>query len=464
MAQQGMVASFRSFVRNVTKANRGSGAISTVNDSRGWLNIVRESFAGAWQQNVEVKYESVLSFSADFACRTLIASDISKLPIDLVQLDQNDLWVKTTNSAFTPVLRKPNHFQNRMQFLENWILSKLQMGNTYVLKQRDNRNVVVKLYILDPSRVTVLVATSGDIFYQLSTDHLSGIEQATITVPASEIIHDRFNCFFHPLVGLSPIFASGLAAMGGLSIQNNSTHFFSNGSQPGGVLVAAGAISDETAGRLKAYWEENYSGRNRGKIAVLGDGLQFVQMHQKAVDSQLIEQLKYTSEVVCSTYHVPPYKIGVGEIPSNNNIQALNLEYYSQCLQVLIESIEMCLDEGLGLGPTVGTRLDIDNLLRMDTQTQMDVLDKGKNYYTPDEGRKKLNLAPVTGGDVVYRQQQDFSLAALAKRDAQADPFAKSGDTANSSTTATPAKDAPANDNTAEQASKALLEIMKGFR
>jgi hypothetical protein len=29
----------------------------------------------------------------------------------------------------------------------------------------------------------------------------------------------------------------------------------------------------------------------------------------------------------------------------------------------------------------------------------------------------------VTGGDTVYRQQQDFSLEALNKRDSQPDPF-----------------------------------------
>ncbi|WP_416380911.1 hypothetical protein, partial [Klebsiella pneumoniae] len=34
-------------------------------------------------------------------------------------------------------------------------------------------------------------------------------------VPAREVIHDRFNCLFHPLIGLSPIYAAGLAAMQG---------------------------------------------------------------------------------------------------------------------------------------------------------------------------------------------------------------------------------------------------------
>jgi len=42
----------------------------------------------------------------------------------------------------------------------------------------------------------------------------------------------------------------------------------------------------------------------------------------------------------------------------------------------------------------------------------------------PNEGRAKLDLKPKTGGDSPYLQQQNYSLAALAKRDAQADPFA----------------------------------------
>jgi phage portal protein BeeE len=38
---------------------------------------------------------------------------------------------------------------------------------------------------------------------------------------------------------------------------------------------------------------------------------------------------------------------------------------------------------------------------------------------TPNEAARRLNLPPVAGGDAVYRQQQDFSLEALAKRDAK---------------------------------------------
>lgn len=395
-------------------------ALSQVPASRGWWPVIGESFAGAWQRNVEVKFDTAMQFNSVFACQTLIAGDIAKLRVRLVQQDSDRIWSETTNSAYSPVLRKPNHFQNRIQFFESWVLSKLSRGNTYVLKARDGRSVVQKLFVLDPTRTRPLIAPSGDVYYELATDHLSGVTEGTVTVPASEIIHDRFNCLFHPLVGLSPVFAAGLAAMGGAAIQNSQALFFENGSQPGGILTAPSHIDQEVADRLKEYWDANFTGKNRGKVAVLGDGLKFEAMAVKAVDAQLVEQLKLAAEIVCSVYHVPPYKVGVGAMPSANNLQALNVEYYSQCLQRHIEDIELCLDDGLGTGEKLGTEFDTDQLLRMDSAAQMEVLEKAKSVMTLDERRARLELKKMpTGGSTVYMQQQDHSLEAIAARDAR---------------------------------------------
>jgi len=395
----------------------GQKAIAPVDTNRGWFPLIRESFPGAWQRNIELKPESILSFHAVFACQTLIASDISKLRIKLVE-DRDGIWTEVAKSAYNPVLRKPNHFQNRIQFFESWVLSKLQSGNTYVLKGRDGRGVVTKLYVLDPKLVRPMVSDDGSVFYELSTDSLSGLP-VQVVVPAREIIHDRFNTFFHPLVGLSPIFANGLAATQGLSIQSNSTRVFQNGGTAPGILTAPGHIEQDTADRLKETWEEKYAGNNIGKVAVLGDGLKFERMALTSVDAQLIEQLKWSAEVVCSTYHVPPYKVGMGQMPTYNNVQALNTEYYSQCLQKHLEDIELCLDEGLNTGDKLGTEFDIDGLLRMDSVTLMDVLEKSKSVETLDERRARVNRPKITGGDTVYLQQQDHSIEAIAARDAQ---------------------------------------------
>lgn len=421
-------------------------------DNRGaWWPIVREQYQGAWQRNEELSADAAMAYHAVFACHTLICSDIAKLRVKLVS-ENNGVWQETKNPAYSPVLRKPNHYQNRIQFFENWVNSKLARGNAYVLKRRDGRGVVVALYVLNPDRVQPLVSDDGQVFYRLSKDNLSEVEADSIVVPAREIIHDRFNCLFHPLVGISPLYASALAATHGTNIQRTSTRLAANGVRPGGILTAPGRIDPENAKRVKETWETQYAGAaGANRIAVLGDGMKFEALTMTSEEAQLIEQLKYTAEVVCSTYHVPPYKIGIGQQPTYNNVQALNVEYYSQCLQVLIESIEICLDEGLATGESLGTEFDTDNLLRMDASTQMDVLEKSKGKLTVNEQRASLSRGPVEGGDTVYLQEQDHSLAWLKMRDEQ--PINP------------PAPPEPANDDAESEleAAKMLAAVAKGL-
>lgn len=411
-----------------------SGAYPVVPGSGGWINLVREPFTGAWQRNVSIDTNTVLTHATVFSCISLIAGDVSKLRMRLVQLDANGIWTEVeANSPFWPVLRKPNRYQTRIQFFGNWIESKLIHGNTYALKSRDARGIVNALYILDPTLVTVLVAPDGSVYYQLRTDELAGVRGPQgdyAAVPASEIIHDRWNTFYHPLIGCSPITAAGLAAMQGIRIQENSTLFFQRGAQPGGVLSAPGHINDDTARRLKEYWDTNYgnTGPNVGKVAVLGDGLKYEPMMMTATDAQLLEQLKWTAETVVSVFHVPAYKVGVAPAPTYNNIEALNQAYYSDCLQVLLEAIEELMDIGLDLPKPLGTEFDTEGgLFRMDTVNRVTAakaaIDSGG--MSPNEARKRyFDLGPVEGGSSPYMQQQNYSLAALAKRDSD-DPFSK---------------------------------------
>lgn len=392
--------------------------------------IVGEANSGDWQKNIEWKRECVLAYHAIFACIGLISSDIAKLSIKMVRKDSDNIWVDVPMGKYS-ILDNPNHYQNRIQFIENWLISKLSRGNTYVLKGRDSKGAINRLYVLNPDFVMPLVSPSGEVFYQLSADNLTGLENG-ITVPDTEIIHDRFNCLFHPLVGLSPIFACGLAAWNGLQIQKNSATHFGNMSKPGGIITAPGAISEENAKHIKLAFEANYGGNNYGKTAVLGDDLKYTPIGLvSAVDSQMVEQLRLNADIVCSTFHVPAYKV-IGNAPAYNNIEAQEATYYSQCLQILIESIEISLDEGLEVPDEMGVEFDLDGLLRMDTKTQIEALTmavKG-GIDTPNEARKKRNQKPLAGGDTVWLQQQEWPMEILANRRAPDEKIADDVDIA----------------------------------
>lgn len=379
-------------------------------------SIIYERYPGAWQHNDFLCKEDYTRFFAVFSCITLIASDIAKMRILPQKRLPNGLTVPVRNKAISSLLEKPNQFQTRIQFIENWISSLLLHGNTYVYLSRRN-GLVKSMHILDPKLVKPVISDDGEVFYQLCADNITGITEQ-IAVTAREIIHDRINCLHHPLIGRSPLYAAALAASHGLSIQRSSTVFFQNGSRPSGVITAPGNISAEVVKRLKETWQSEYSGQGQGGAAILSGGMDYKPMTMTAIDSQMIEMLDMSAKIICSVFHVPPYKIGIEQAPANN--PELDIQYYKQCIQPRIAAIELLLSRDLELAENIELEFDVSELLRMDAKSRFETWSLGVNggWLKINEARARENLQPIEGGDTPYLQQQNYSLAALAKRDA----------------------------------------------
>lgn len=399
--------------------------LPSISASGGWYPIVREPYTGAWQKNEELRPESVLANPTVFRCYDLITTDIGKTPLRLVRQDGNGIWTETTSPAFSPVLRRPNRYQTPQQFYEAWIGSKLLYGNTFVYKERDARGLVKALYVLNPAHVKPLVGPDGTIYYQVNRTELAGLREDTPALEASEIIHDRWNCLFHQLVGVSPLYACGGAAIQALKIQENSTAFFANSSAPAGIVTIPGAPDDAAVEKAKSAWLGIHGGVKRGGTGFLSEGMTYQAVTQSAQDSQLTEQARLLAQTIAGVWGVPISMVDASQQPPYANSEASQLQYRSQCLQTLMTAIENLLDDGLELPAPYGTEFDIDALIWMDTATKTKAAQDaiGAGAMTPNEARKKyFGLPPVPGGDSPYMQQQYYSLEALSKRDAAAPP------------------------------------------
>ena len=393
-------------------------ALHQVPQRGGWHSIA-ETFTGAWQRNVEEKRGDLLTYPTLYACVYRISSDIGKLPFSL-RKRQSGVWVEVPNAP--EILRRPNAFQSAAQFREYWLLTKLLHGNAYILKRRDSSGKVDALYVLDPSRVMPMVSDAGNVFYQLRTDSLNtlpdGYPADQLIVPASEIIHDRCMTIHHPLVGVPPLAAAHWPALKNMKILRSATEFFANNAQPGGILTAPAGMSEEDAKEVQKYWAENFQGQNTGKVAVVGADMKFTPFAMKSIDAQMVEQMRYSDEQICQPFGIPPFKVGIGTIPSGLGVDGLNQLYYADALQTHIEHMETLIDEGLDIKAPQGVELDLDPLLRMDEFKRAEVeakLVSGK-IKTPDEGRKRFNLPATGGGDTLWGQNQDYPLGVLANR------------------------------------------------
>lgn len=387
----------------------------------GWRRVL-EPFSGAWQRNIEEKRGDLLTYPTLYACISRIASDIGKLPFTLQQRLDSGVSREVTNAAYTPVLTKPNGFQTQGQFREYWMIAKLTHGNTYALKRRDDRRVVVDLYILDSCRVMPMVSDAGEVFYQLYVDPLNtlpdGYPANGLIVPASEIIHDRCMALHHPLIGIPPLAAAYWPALKNMKIMRSATEFFANNAQPGGLLTAPAGMSDDDAKEVKAYWETEFTGTNAGRVAIIGADMKFTPFAMKSIDSQMVEQMRYSDEQICQPFGIPPFKVGIGTIPSGLGVDGVNQMYYQDALQTHIEHMESLLNEGLKISAPLSVELDLAPLLRMDEAKRAEVETKlvGGKIKLPDEARQRFNLAPTPGGSTLWGQQQDYPLGMLADR------------------------------------------------
>jgi HK97 family phage portal protein len=177
-------------------------------------------------------------------------------------------------------------------------------------------------------------------------------------------------------------------------------------------------MSEADAQAVQAYWASAYSGDNAGKVAVIGADMKFTAFAMKSADSQLVEQMRYSDEQICQPFGIPPFKIGIGSIPAGLGVDAINLLYYDDALSGPIESMENLLDEGLNISGKLGIWMDLEPLLRMDVgkQAEVETALVGGKIKTPDEARRRFNLAPTGGGGTLWGQHQDYPLGTLAER------------------------------------------------
>jgi HK97 family phage portal protein len=375
---------------------------------------VHEPFPGAWQMNREC-YGPGGIFSAVYACITIISGDVAKLPPKIRKRLPDGSKVDFENHPAARVLWYPNSYQTRVDFWGQFMASSLFTGSAYAYLIRDDRNVISEMHLLDPRKVTPLIAEDGSIFYRLAPDPLAGVPDAVI-VPARFILHHRLLTLTHPLIGLTPLYAAGVSAMTGQTIQQNSFAFFSNMSRPSGVLTAPGKIDQDLATRLRTEWDQNFKGNQLGRTAVLGSGMKWEALAITAADAQLIEQLKFNVEDVARCFRVPTYMLADATTKmSFKNAEQLARNYYSQTLQYHIEAIEARIDTVFDLANDVFCEFDLSALLRMELDARMAAYQSGIQcgVLTINEARRMEELPPKTGGDepLVQMQYRPLSMA-----------------------------------------------------
>jgi HK97 family phage portal protein len=349
------------------------------------------------------------------ACVGVISQTIASLPLQHWRTTANGGQELVANSPVTRVLRRPNLYQTRSDFILNLVRMELLSGNGIAVAGRSEDRKVESLHLLPSNHGVPYVAPGGEVFYR-ATARSEMLPDPVVGefFPARDVLHVRMHTPRHPLIGESPIMAAALSIQAGNAISEHTTAFFENMTRPSGYLTSPKMLKPEVASQLRSEWERAYSRENSGKIAVLLDGLEWKPLSINSVDAQLIESYKLTVADVARVFRVPLAVIGELGGATLNNTETLIRHWLSTGLGFMIEHIELAFDVLFELPEGEFVAFDVEYLLRADFAARMDGLVKAVQggVYSPNEARRKENLPSVAHGDEPRVQAQVVPLSA----------------------------------------------------
>ena len=386
-----------------TGENRKALSSLPYGDSRGWYPIIHEPYPGAWQQNLAITADTAASFHADFACKTLIARDIAKLRIKLVEKDANDIWSETTNPAYSPVLRRPNDYQTRNQFWESWVLSKLSPRQHLCAEgarqpQRRHRAARAR----SDAGAAAGVRRRRRVLSRSVSDNLAGIGEI-----------DRAGARDHPRPHELPVSSAGRHAAGvrhrgcprcsGSTRRRRRRCCSRTPRRPAASSPRPARSAKISRQRFKAEWESRFSRDNLGRVAVLGGGAEIredLDDQRRGPDGREPEMVG-RGGLLASTMCRPTRSASARCRPTTTCRRSTSNTIRRRCRATSRRSRSCSTTRSASAGATgIGTEFDTDNLLRMDSidaghhhprcgRRRRDVAERGPRQARPQAGRRR---------------------------------------------------------------------------
>ena len=325
-----------------------------------------------------------------------------------------------TTSAASRVLLTPNSYETGSEFNARVVDQWITHGSVLLLATRNDRYEVSSIHIVPTgSWQWQIDEDTKEIYYMINeAGALLTPVDATVIVPARDVVHLRWATPRHPLIGESPLQAAGVAAGIHTALSASQAAFFSQMRRPSGVLSTEMTLSREQMTTLKGAWDDQSKRLNQGGVPILANGLKWQPLSITSADAEVINTLKMTNDEIFRAMGVPPPLLGALENATLSNTEQLVQAWLAFSLGGLIERYERAFDRLFGFDPRKDrVEMSVDALLRSDLAGRMTALSSGitGGVMSPNEARRKEGLSPVAGGDQVFLQRQNTPVDVLTQ-------------------------------------------------
>jgi len=393
----------------------------------GWLPSEWGKYLNFWQMD----YDPLPGGSSAVveACISAYAQTIAMCPGDHWWTEKDGGRTRLTTTALSRILKKPNDYQSRSDFLLDLAGDLYRDGNSYALAFRNSRFEVESLHPFDPRRSKPVVGKDGAIYYELAGNNvIEGGDydfariRSSILVPARDVLHIKLEPKrAEPLIGVPPSAHAMAAINAQRAISSQLINQFGNMNRPPGVIETEQNLSKDQAIELRKRFNEAWKGIDdlAAGPPILANGFKFKGISVTAKDAELITAAKLTEDEIFAVFGVPPAILGLTDRSTFSSTEALMQFWLARGLGFAINHIETAFDHFFGLKgwPEEYVEFDTRALLRVAYKDRVEAMVRGVQggVYSPNEARNSEDLPNAKFGDEPRVQQQVVPLSAWAQ-------------------------------------------------
>jgi HK97 family phage portal protein len=291
---------------------------------------------------IQINQQTALQATAVMACVRILSEDVSKMTPRLFRrydkgIHKNGARAQLASKEhpLAALLVKPNGWQTWPEYCRQMVIAFALRGNAYSVILRNRRGDPVMFVPINPDRVALWQSPDGGLFFWVSRSglhELHVLRDVPLLVPYEDMFHLK-DLSADGLVGTSPIALAREAIGLSLAQEQQYARLMGNGARPSGVLSTEQRLTDASAARLRADWENMNAGlANAGRTAILEQGLKWTPLTISSVDLQFLQMRKFQVEEICRIFRVPPHMVGVMERGGLNNIVQQAQDYQNNTL------------------------------------------------------------------------------------------------------------------------------------
>lgn len=359
-----------------------------------------------------------------YACLKVLTEAIGKLPLKIQQFtEKGGIRIAREHPYYRMLNERPNRYMTASSFWGTCEQFRDDRGNAYVWIDTRNPNQP-QLWHLDPANVQViyddamkLSNSTADVYYRYT------VGGDSVVFSSEEVLHFKSHYTKDGITGISVREQLSATLRGNIKAQEFINKTIESGMTAKSVLNYTGSLNDANVQALVKEVTKYAKGEMKDKgienIVPMPVGFSLTPLNLKLADSQFLELRQYSALQIASAFGVKPYQVGDYTKSSYASAEAQQLSFLVDTLLFIVKQYEeeltykLLTDDEVANGYHI--KFNVAVILRADQKTQIETIRSAVSGFlmTPNEGRERLDLPAVEGGDQLIGNGSTIPITAV---------------------------------------------------